>query len=416
VVDGCTRFMGSRRRYEIVSATPTQLTLGFHLDEVPKTALNRVAATETGDDAECQPTNAPHPGFRWQQVWPSENFKRCVKACGYSETSATTDAAGDSDCRPGFVCATLPGSLGPQLSPKEEPQPGPGRYCVEAPPLDLACWPQPTNRYHVNVGTSFLVLGNSLPDLKTTTEINGQCRLDPNDPALADRIPLSAPSCVTIDGVVPIDNVTKYSTSSAGATNTEVALFGQLTPPIPDPNDPANQGTPAKANPPYSPVTPPGPNPCLYQDLNYDEFPSTAVTPTADGGAGPKKPIKAIFQNPQLRFILTNLDQYGGDSLTTRLDLIGGFIPATVAIPSVEIALTQPIRIYTGPNQLPESPVVTDSANPISYPYIYVLDQGRTALTPNSRGQIVRINARKGDSALTTFDPAASGTTPFQIQ
>jgi hypothetical protein len=416
VVDGCTRFMGSRRRYEILAATPTQLTLGFHLDEVPKTALNRVAATEAGDDEECQPTAAhrasgTHPGFQWQQVWPGENFKRCVKACGNSE-GTTTDAAGDQDCRPGFVCATLPGSLGPQ---------GPGRYCVEAPPLDLACWPQPSNRYHVNAGTSFLVMGSSLPDLKTTTAINGQCQLDPNrDPALADRIPLSAPSCATIDGVVPVDNVTKYSsTGSPGATNTEVALFGQLTPPVPDGSDPTNKGTPATPNPPYSTVTPPGPNPCLYQDFNYDEFTSVVSTPgtgAADGGAAAKKPIKALFQNPQLRFVLTNLDQYGGDSLTTTLNLMGGFIPATVAIPSVEIALTQPIHIYTGPNELPESPVMTDPNNPVSYPYVYVLDQGRTALTPNSRGQIVRINARKGDSALTTFDPAASGTTPFQIQ
>ena len=425
VVDGCTRFMGSRRRYQVLAAEPTRLTLGFHLDEVPKTALNRVAATETGDDAECQPTTAHRvsgtsPGFQWQQVWPGENFKRCVKACGYLTPSGAATPDADRDCRPGFVCETIPGSLGPRLPGDTEARPGQGKYCVEAPPLDLACWPQPSNRYHVNAGTSFLILGSSLPDLKTTTVINGQCQLDPNrDPALADRIPLSAPSCVTIDGVVPVDNVTKYSTSSTGATNTEVALFGQATPPVPDGSDPANKGTPATPNPPYSPVTSPGPNPCLYQDFNYDELPSSASAPNAgasDGGAGLKKPVKAIFQNPQLRFVLTNLDQYGGDSLTTRLDLIGGFIPATVAIPSVEIALTQPIRIYTGPNELPDSPVMTDPNNPVSYPYVYVLDQGRTALTPNSRGQIVRINARKGDSAVTTFDPAASGSTPFQIQ
>jgi hypothetical protein len=117
-----------------------------------------------------------------------------------------------------------------------------------------------------------------------------------------------------------------------------------------------------------------------------------------------------------MRFVLTNLDQYGGDSLTTSLNLIGGFIPVTVALPSYEIALTQPIHIFTGPTILPDSPLMTDSTSQISYPYVYVLDQGRTALTPNSRGQIVRINARKGDSAVTTFDPAQSGTTPFQIQ
>ena len=411
LVDSCARFMGSRRRYEIIAATPMRLTLGLHLDEVPKTALNRVAVAEAGDDTECQPTAAHEasglqPGFQWQQVWPGETFKRCVKACGISPPVGATAQDADRDCRPGFVCETVPGSLGPRLPGDTEARPGPGRYCVEAPPLDLACWPQPGNRYHVNVGTGFLISGSSLPDLKTTTVINGQCQLDPNrDPALADRIPLSAPACATIDGVVPIENVTQYST---GRTKTEVALFGQATP-----------GTP---NPPYSPVTPPGPNPCLYQDFNNDDPTSVVSAPSAaaaDGGADsstPKKPIKAIFQNPQMRFVLTNLDQYGGDSLTTRLNLTGGYIPASVAVPSYEIVLTQPIRIFTGPTKLPDSPLNTDSTSQVSYPYVYVLDQGRTALTPNSRGQIVRINARKGDSAMTTLDPAQGGTTPFQIQ
>jgi hypothetical protein len=397
--------MGSRRRYEVVAAGPTHLTLGLHLDEVPKTALNRVAAGAAGDDADCQPTTAhqpsgpTNPGFQWQQVWPSENFKRCVKACGYLTAAVGTTPDADRDCRPGFVCETLPASLGPRLPGDTEARQGPGKYCVEAPPIDLDCWPQPSNRYHVNVGTSYLVLGSSLPDLKITTVINGQCQLDPNrDPALVDRIPLSAPACATIDGVVPIANVT----NSIGATNTEVALFGQTA-----------TGTPS---PPYSPVAPPGPNPCLYQDFNYDDPSSVPSAGTADAGAGNQKPIKAIFQNPQIRLIITNLDQYGGDSLTTNLSLIGGFVPATVTVPSYDIALTQPIHVFTGPTQLPESPVVTDPNNPVSYPYVYVLDQGRTALTPGSRGQIVRINAREGDTAVTTFDPASSGTTPFQIQ
>ena len=417
-VEHCTRFMGSRRRYEVVAAGPTQLKLGLHLDEVPKTVLNRVAATENGDDKECQPTAEHQPsgtgtdrGFQWQQVWPNEDFKRCVKACGRSPAVGAPPQDSDQDCRPGFVCEVVPGSVGPSL-----PGETGARYCVEAPPLDLACWPQPGNRYHVNVGNGFLVSGGSLPNLKTTTVVKDQCQLDPSrDPALADRIPLSAPVCTTIDGVVPIDNVTMNSTNSVGAANTEVALFGQLTPP--------SAGTAATANPPYTPITPPGPNPCLYQDFSYDDPTSIVSTPstgTADGGAGnsvSKKPIKAIFQNPQIRFVMTNLDQYGGDSLTTSMTLIGGFVPATVVVPSYDIALTQPVRLYTGPTQLPDSPVVINATtSTISYPYVYVLDQGRTALTPGSRGQIVRINARKGDTAVATFDPSASGTTPFQIQ
>ena len=411
LVDDCTRVMGSRRRYEIAVATPTRLTLGLHLDEVPKTAFNRAAPN---DDSECQPTSAHKgtPGFQWQQVWPGENFKRCVKACGYLTPSgeATPDAStaqnADQDCRPGFVCETIPGSLGPRLPKDVEARPGPGRYCVEAPPLDLACWPQPGNRYHVNAGTSFLIAGGALPDLGNTTVINGQCQLAPGrDPALANRIPLSAPACTTIDGVVPIENVTMYSAGSAN--NTEVALFGQATPPI-DPN------TPATPNHPYSPITPPSPNPCLYQDFSYDDPTSVAAAATAADNP-PPKPVKAIFQNPQMRFVFTNLDQYGGDSLSTQLNLVGGFMPATVPVSSYDVALTQPIRIFTGPTKLPESPLNAGSSQ-VSYPYVYVLDQGRTALTPNSRGQIVRINARKGDNAVFIIDPASSGTTPFQIQ
>jgi hypothetical protein len=151
----------------------------------------------------------------------------------------------------------------------------------------------------------------------------------------------------------------------------------------------------------------------LYRDFNNDDPASAGV---AAGGVVVKKPIKAIFQNPQIRFVLTNLDQYGGDSLTTRLNLTGGYVPASVVVPSYEIVLTQPIRIFTGPTKLPDSPLNADSSSQVSYPYVYVLDQGRTALTPNSRGQIVRLNARKGDSAMTTLDPAQGGTTPFQIQ
>jgi len=48
-------FYGQSSRYEVIAATPTHLALGLHLDEVPKTALNRVAAGATGDDADCQP-------------------------------------------------------------------------------------------------------------------------------------------------------------------------------------------------------------------------------------------------------------------------------------------------------------------------------------------------------------------------
>jgi hypothetical protein len=262
---------------------------------------------------------------------------------------------------------------------------------VEAPPLDLDCWPQPGNTYHVNAGTSFWVSGTRLPDMPATKEVGGHCQSAANDPLLVNRIPLSAPKCATIDGKVPIESIS----DSNLASNTAVALFGQI------------ENIPATPKAPYSPVTAPGPNPCLYQDFNRDG----SVSATGEA----TKAIKAIFQNPEIRFVLTNLDQYAGDNLVTRLGIKGGLIPLTIAVPTYDVALTQPIRLFTGPTKLPDSPMFEDPSKP-SYPYVYVLDQGRTALTPGSRGQIVRINARKGDSALATMDPASSGTQPFQIQ
>jgi hypothetical protein len=320
-----------------------------------------------------------------------------VQPCG---TPDAKQEDADRDCRPGFVCETVPGALAPKLP---DPLSKTG-YCVEAPPLKLECWSQPGNRYHVNVGNSFLVSGNALPDLNTGQTVYGQCQPDPNrDPELTNRIPMSAPLCATIDGVVSIDQVTDNLTKSTNPT--EVALFGQAPP---------REDGSLFSNLPYAPVAAPGPNPCLYQDINHDDTTSATATVGSDGV--PPKPVKALFQNPQIRFVLTNLDQYGGDNLTTRLNLTGGFIPATVALPSYDVALTQPIRIYTGPTKLPDSPFIVEAGSTVSYPYVYILDQGRTALTPNSRGQIVRLNSRKGDSALTTLDPASSGTTPFQIQ
>jgi len=81
------------------------------------------------------------------------------------------------------------------------------------------------------------------------------------------------------------------------------------------------------------------------------------------------------------------------------------------------VLLTMGTRVVVGPTMTPESPLrrVPPTAN-ISYPYIYVIDQGRTALTPGSRGQVLRINPRAGSNEIVTFDTALSGSTPFQLQ
>jgi hypothetical protein len=73
-------------------------------------------------------------------------------------------------------------------------------------------------------------------------------------------------------------------------------------------------------------------------------------------------------------------------------------------------------RIITGPTKTPESPI---QQNPIadysSYPYLYVVDQGRTRATPGSHGQVLRINPRSSNE-IASFDTTLSGNTPFQLQ
>ncbi|HEX7499697.1 MAG TPA: hypothetical protein VF524_05250, partial [Polyangia bacterium] len=155
-----------------------------------------------------------------------------------------------------------------------------------------------------------------------------------------------------------------------------------------------------------------GSNPCLYQGSRLDGETSVSVEAGAPGDH-----IRAFFQNPQIRFVLTNLEQYSGDLLALHFELQYGFIPLTVQIPSYEVQLTMGTRIVVGPTQTPESPARQNPpTGAISYPYLYVVDQGRTALTPGSRGQVLRINPRAGSSEIASFDTTLSGSTPFQLQ
>jgi hypothetical protein len=111
---------------------------------------------------------------------------------------------------------------------------------------------------------------------------------------------------------------------------------------------------------------------------------------------------------------LTNLDEYPGDLLSIHFELQYGYIPLTVQIPSYEVQITLGTAILTGPTSTPESPSRHGGTN--TYPYLYVVDQGRAALTPSSRGQVLRINPRSGSNELAYFDTAISGSTPFQLQ
>lgn len=331
----CSRFMGSRLRYEIASVGPTSLALNLKLDEVPKTTLNPCQTNSDCRDG----VDSDHGLFECLEIRPQE--RRCVERCRE-----------DPDCRPGNVCESIPGT-----------SPGIEKLCVQAPPLDASCFPQPMTRYTVRAGNSYLVMGSSLPrvrDRRASADGRGCEVVDTGRPQLVNRIPLSAPRCPD-------------SFFLPGKDPKDLSVF----------------------------ALPPGYNPCLY----------------TEPGTDPQHPtVLAFFENPQIRFALTNLNQYAGDLLSIHFEFQYGFVPLTVSITSYDILLTMPTRILTGPAMTPESPVRSNGDLRITYPYLYVIDQGRTALTPSSRGQVLRINPRAGSSEIPTFDTAISGSTPFQLQ
>jgi hypothetical protein len=152
-----------------------------------------------------------------------------------------------------------------------------------------------------------------------------------------------------------------------------------------------------------------GINPCLYSgDANDGTTASDTNPPAAN--------IRAFFQNPQIRFVLSNLNRYAGDLLSIHFELQYGYGPLSAYIPSYEVLLTMGTRIIAGPTQTPESPVWSNQSELISYPYLYVVDQGKTALTAGSHGQVLRVNPRSGSTQIVSFDNTLSGSTPFQIQ
>jgi hypothetical protein len=366
----CAKFLGSRVRYEVAAVTATSLQLRLKLDEVPKTTLNPCQqATEATD---CQTdvdhgkgaVDSPDGGiskkFECLAVRDGEN-RRCVKRCAH-----------DSDCRAGNVCEKVDGSLV-------------GDLCVEAPPMDAYCFPQsmiagslqPTIAYSVRAGHAFTVSGSLMPNVSPFKRTaSGSCEAQPlADPSLVARIPLSAPRC-------PDAFIAQASPASG-------LYVEQLN---------------AQA----------GSNPCLYSGVDGSVDGATATANNPNVAAN----VRAFFQNPQIRFVLSNLNQYAGDLLSIQFQLQSGYgySPLTAYASPSEVLLTMGTRIIAGPTQTPESPLWSNSAELISYPYIYVVDQGKTALTAGSHGQILRVNPRSGSTQIISFDNTLSGSTPFQIQ
>jgi hypothetical protein len=358
----CSRHLGSRRRYEVLEATRTRLVLGPKLDEVPRPAV--MTCTK---DEDCQPgpSHMANPnvsgdrGFQCLEVRPGE-LRRCVKRCGVEDVDGRP-VPNDRACRAGHVCEDVGSPLGP--------------LCVEAPPSDERCWPEVV-RYQVQAGKSYLVNGSESPYLPNVTEARaagqevGRCERDETQhPLLAHRIPLSAPRCKTV----------------ADGETAATAL-------VQSPDAEEGRG-----------------NPCLFLGPNGDE---------SGPGAGTETHVKALFENPELRFVATNLEQYPGDSVSMLLHVVGGQkIERVSSTDPQSVFVSLGVRIVTSPVDA-QRPSGT-APGPVSEdglpPYLFVIDQGRN-LPVGSRGQIVRLNPRPTPShPAGRYDSAYTRST-FPIQ
>jgi hypothetical protein len=376
----CSRHLSSRRRYEVETSSPRQLDLRLKPDEIPKTALDHC---QTDDD--CR--RAPYEGFACLQVRADEP-KRCVKPCGSAPGGGIGD---DKLCRAGTVCEQIPGSLT-------------GPLCVEGPKILPECWPLGA-AYEVQSGQSFLVSGGVAPrpstarledppgDLRPASQ--RRCVVDTaRNPLLVNRIPLEAPHCAEVKD------------EEADLNNTRDALRAKV------------------------PSGPPGTwgNPCLFWGVNDDDACVRIPNPNGNGmyilrpecdcklvdGRRPANcHVKALFQNPEVRFVVTNLEQFAGDADITRFDVSGGFRPDLVNVRD-DILVTMGVRAVTGPLYTPESSVAGKPSSARVH-YLDLLDQGRTGSSATGRGQVLRINPRYGTYGLPSFDSNYSPY-PFQIQ
>ena len=335
----CQTEFGSRRRYEVREVTNTHLVLGLKLDEVPRPAI---LPCTVGSDAVCQPdvSHGPNPtvmGDPGFQCLPVKGRPRCVKRCGVPN-GAGGFLPDDTRCRAGHVCREVgDAELGP--------------LCVEAPPITPGCVEEGI-LYSIQAADDFLVTSDGLPFLSgrqpASDAVGATCVSRPDrDPRFINRIPLDAPQCLN-----PPPRPEGYSAEDviniSPLAQTEVR------------------------------------NPCFLLGPNGGSL-ASRVDETQH--------LKVLFENPHLRFVLTNLESYAGDALDLTLLVRGGFAPLVVRPTQSQSIIGLGVRILTGPMDSPETRGTPNAPGVPPANYVFVVDQGRTT-SLLSRGQLHRINPR----------------------
>jgi hypothetical protein len=337
----CRRLQESIRRYEVVKVHPTELVVRPRVDELVKTPLNPDLCSKEKETKECAPGSDPaHKGFTCVGG-------RCVKTC-----------VKDEDCRTGRKCVDFGGD------PKQ-------LLCADGPEVADGCFDQLT-AYRVSAGRSFLVRGSAAAVPNTTLTVpdpepgrfkypNPDPQICVEDPArnsvLATRIPMNSAPCKNIKGVETLDSRAPPDSPVNARLLQEIAR------------------------------TTPDPNPCLYLGGPTEGDPAVTATSPA------RTHVRALFQNAELRFILSNLEQPFAEATEMRFDVHGGFRPHSVVIPPDTIDIGMPARLLVSPLSAVDGFTAGNTLHEL--PYLFVVDQrrlGRTRGSTATRGQVLRIH------------------------
>ncbi|MEO8212342.1 MAG: hypothetical protein ABI560_04080, partial [Myxococcales bacterium] len=391
----CGRMMQTFRRYEIVSAPDDKSAM-----VVPRRAeIARPAYTnDAGQRVSCDPRRQMGGRFLDCKLVDSPQYDKftCVevKARPDGEPLGPTDLHArclrpcdtDEDCRQGQVCVGYP----PDRS-----------FCAEGAPIVQSCGLEQLFQYKLSAGNSFVVNGSVSGRTETfrtkQTDAGPVCVRDEGVPNLVARIPMNSPAC----DAQSTPTVTPGTGPQSKATLAWNDIFTR------------------EAAPPY-----PNPDPCLV----FDPAPPL---PPAPGQTGPLvvPTVSAVFQNTELRFILTDLQKAFSQSLEIQFTVSGGFTPQMV-LTSSDATPGLPASIVLGPvpsmKQTADGTPICDpqcagSDQPGLFsdlPYLFVVDQrqyvgGRLG----TRGQILRITPRISDATrYPGFETFAGSGSYFPVQ
>jgi hypothetical protein len=404
--DRCEPMMATFRRYEIVRNTPSLAVLVPKRVEVPRpvftmadgrrAACNPAAAQP--DPHSCQPElSAVHNAFKCLEVTARPDGTALAKADLTASPPALGDVSyrcfqpceSDAGCGQGRVCLAYPGL--PTASP---------RVCAEAAPLDKWCAFEQLISYRIGAGNAFVVAGSATgrtERVRTQAGAAGpECVPDfTSSPTLVARIPVNLPECSADSAPAPDDGKLKWNT----------AFLARDAGPVP--------------------------NPCYIFTLD-----GVRTTGDACHEVGARCEVSVLFQNNELRLVMTDLQKPFSQTTQIRFDVNGGVAPQVVAS-SLDAVPGLPARLLVGPVPMPEQttagiaatclavPGTDDMPGPCSVgrgsdmPYMFVVDQrqisgGRAGV----RGQILRITPRISEttSPVAGFESFANGGRYFPIQ